>query len=136
MAWIDAMLRDGVKTWVTAERFVAEVDGRRYGPEPLLLRRRYLRPADLDRFPEGDVVVVLSRATDTVLRRFDAANSAWASLDGRYSLPALHHRRDKSELPDPIASGPPSSTDGELALLRIAIPQATHAEYATWGHQV
>lgn len=130
MAWIDAMLRDGVSTWVTADRFAAEIDGRRYGPVPLSLRRRYMRPVDLDKFPAGDVFVVLSRATETVLRRLDAANRAWATIDGRYYLPALHRRRDEPGLFDPIASGQPSPADDELALLRVAMPGATHAEYA------
>ena len=124
------MLHDGVKSWVTVDRFAAQADSHHYGPVPLRLRRRYARPADLDRFPDGVELVVLSRATDTVLRRLDAASGAWATLDGRYSLPFLDRRRDQHAPRDPIASRPPSHAQDELAVLLIATPTATHAEYA------
>jgi hypothetical protein len=120
MAWIDAMLRNGVQSWVTIDRFAAQADRRHHGPVPLRLRRRYVRPADLDRFPEGDELVVLSRATDTVLRSLDAAVHAWATLDGRYCLPFLDRRRDTPELHDPIASRHPSQAQDELRVLLIA----------------
>lgn len=124
------MLRDGVRTWVTADRFAAQVDGRRYGPVPFALRRRYVRPADLASLPQGDGLVVLRRATDTVLRRLDAAGSAWTTLDGRYWLPWLDRRRDEPVQGDPIASRLPAPADKELAVLVIAMPEASHAEYA------
>jgi hypothetical protein len=130
MAWTDAMLRDGVKTWVTADRFAAHADGRDHGPVPLVLRRRYARPADLDRLPDGDALVVLGRATVTVLRRLDAAARAWATLDGRYSLPLLGRRRDEPGPYDPIASRRPTGAHDELAVLILALPGSTHAEYA------
>lgn len=130
MAWIDAMLRDGVRTWVTADRFAAHVDGRGHGPVPLVLRRRYMRPADLAGFPGGDELVVLSRATATVLHRLDAADTAWATLDGRYCLPFVDRRRDEPGLHDPIASRQRSPAQDELAVLLIAMPGATHADYA------
>lgn len=107
MAWTDAMLRDGVKTWVTADRFAAHADGRDQGTVPLVLRRRYARPADLDRLPDGDALVVLGRATGTVLRRLDAAARAWATLDGRYSLPLLGRRRDEPGTVRPDRVSPP-----------------------------
>jgi hypothetical protein len=130
MAWIDAMLRDGVKSWVTTDRFAAQADSRRHGPVPLRLRRRYVRPADLDSFPDGDELVVLSRVTGTVLRRLNAASSAWATFDGRYCLPFLDRRRDRSDRHDPIASRHPSKAQHELSVLLIAMPVATHADYA------
>lgn len=130
MTWIDAMLRDGVKVWVTIDRFAADVDGRPLGPVPLRLRRRYMRPADLDGFPAGDEFVVLSRATESVLGSLDAAGGAWATLDGRYCLPSLHRRRDEPVPHDPIASRRPPQAQHELGVLLVAMPAATHAEYA------
>lgn len=124
------MLRDGVKSWVTIDRFAADVDGHQLEPVPLRLRRRYMRPADLDGFPPSDELVVLSRATASVLRRFAAAGSAWAKLDGRYQLPTLDRRRDEPVPHDPIASRRPSQAQHELRVLLVALPAATHAEYA------
>lgn len=124
------MLRDGVKTWVTVDRFAADVDGRQRGPMPLRLRRRYLRPADLDGFPAGDELVVLSRATGPVLESLNAAGCAWTALDGRYNLPDLGRRRDEPVTPDPIASRHPSRARDELRVLLAAMPAATHAAYA------
>ena len=130
MAWIDAMLRDGVKVWVTINRFAADVDGSQLGPVPLQLRRRYLRPADLDGLPAGDELTVLSRATESVLESLDAAGHAWAALDGRYHLPDVDRRRDEPVSHDPIAPRRPSSAQDELCVLLAATPAATHAEYA------
>lgn len=124
------MLRDGVKVWVTIDRFAADVDGRSLGPVPLRLRRRYMRPADLDGFPAGDEFVVLSRATESVLGTLDAAGGAWATLDGRYGLPSLHRRQNEPVPPDPIASRRPPQAQDELRVLLVAMPAATHAEYA------
>jgi hypothetical protein len=130
MAWIDAMLRDGVQTWVTVDRFAARADGHRLGPVPLRLRRRYMRPADLNPPRSADGLIVLSRATASVMRSLDAAGDAWATLDGRYCLPLLDRRRDEPQDHDPIASRRPPNADDELAVLRVAMPAATHAEYA------
>jgi hypothetical protein len=130
MAWIDAMLRDGVKAWVTVDRIAADVDGHQLGPMPLRLRRRYLRPADLDGFPADDEFVVLSRATESVLERLNATGRAWAALDGRYHLPDLGCRRDEPVPRDPIASRRPCQARDELRVLLAAMPAATHAEYA------
>lgn len=124
------MLRDGVKSWITIDRFAADVDGRQLGPVPLRLRRRYLRPADLDGFPADDDLVVLSRATGSVLDALNAAGCTWAALDGRYRLPDLGCRRDKPVPQDPIASRRPSQARDELRVLLAAMPAATHAEYA------
>lgn len=124
------MLRDGAKTWLTTHMVVARVDGRDYGPVRVLLWRRYARPADLVRLPDGDVFVILERATDTVLQRLDEAGRAWAVLDGRYSLPALARRRDSPVQPDPVAARRPPDALAELALLVEALPGATHAELA------
>jgi hypothetical protein len=130
MAWIDAMLRDGVQTWVTVDRFAARADGHRLGPVPLRLRRRYMRPADLNPPRSADGLIVLSRATASVMRSLDAAGDAWATLDGRYCLPLLDRRRDEPQDHDPIASRHPPNAEDELAVLRVAMPAATHAEYA------
>lgn len=124
------MLHDGVKSWVTIDRFAADVDGRQLEPVPLRLRRRYMRPADLDGFPPSDELVVLSRATESVLRSLAAAGSAWATVNGRYHLPTLDRRRDEPVPPDPIASRRPSQAQDELRVLLVAMPAATHAEYA------
>src|SRR5690554_742109 len=124
MAWIDAMLRDGVQTWVTVDRFAAHADDQHFGPVPLRLRRRYLRPADLKRHRSTDGLIVLSRATTTVLRQLDTAGEAWATLDGRYHLPHLDRRRDEHQTQDPIASRRPPTAENELAVLRVAMPAA------------
>lgn len=124
------MLRDGVKSWVTIDCFAAQADSRHHGPIPLRLRRRYVRPADLDSFPDRDGLVVLSRATESVLRSLDATVNAWATLDGRYGLPFFDRRRDEPEPRDPIASRHPSQAQDELRVLLIAMPAATHGEYA------
>jgi hypothetical protein len=83
------MLRDGVKAWVTINRFAADVDGRQLGPVPLQLRRRYMRAADLDGLPAGDELIVLSRATESVLETLYTAGGAWAALDGRTTCRTL-----------------------------------------------
>jgi hypothetical protein len=130
MTWVDAMLRDGVKPWVTVDHFAADVDGRQLGPMPLRLRRRYLRPADLDGFPAGDELVVLSRATESVLESLNATGCTWAALDGRYHLPDLGCRRDEPVPRDPIAARRPPLARDELRVLLAAMPAATHSEYA------
>lgn len=124
------MQRDGLNVWVTADRFAVQADGRELGAVPLLLWRRYVRPADLHRLPASPALIVLDRATSTTLDRLEATGRAWATLDGRFSLPTLDRHEFTAGLPDPIASRRPPGTADELAALVHAMPGATHAEYA------
>lgn len=124
------MLRDGIGVWVTADQVGVQADGETWGPAPLAMRWRYLRPADLDRLTDDPQLLVLRRATDTALDRLSTEGRPWATLDGRYDLPFAGRRRDEPTTADPIAQRRPADAADELALVVGALPAATHTDLA------
>lgn len=128
MTWIDALVRAGARVWVTAEHVALTTpDGATCGPVPLVRWRRYLRPVDLGRVPEG-AMLVADQATGAACRALTEQGTWWALTDGRYSVAGLE--RLSSVDPDPVACRRPPPTDAELAALLVGAPDRTHRFYA------